>query len=237
MWSEQWVPSGIAALIITTVPLWMVLIEWFRPAGVRPTLQTSLGLVVGFIGVGVLVGPRAELGFGLFPAVVLLFASLSWSVGSIYSRSADLPGSPRLVTGMQMLAGGGLLLVVGLARGEFWNVSIEAVSLKSLLGLLYLILFGSIIAFSAYVWLLRVSTPAKVSTYAFVNPGVAVFLGWLLADEPMTPRVGLATGLIILAVVLVTFSRRRRPDKRDRKPAEEESPLEAGLGSCESEVV
>lgn len=214
VWAEQHVPSGLVALLVAIVPIWMVLVDWLRPGGIRPTVQTALGVVLGFVGIGVLVGPEQLVGGGAvnwLGAIVLAFASLSWAVGSICSKYAGFPPSPMLVTAMQMLSGGALLAVLGLATGESGDVQLASVSLESAVSLGYLILFGSVIGYSAYVWLLRVSTPAKVSTYAYVNPVVAILLGWALANEPLSPRVFIATAVILTALMIVTISRHRKP--------------------------
>ncbi len=138
--------------------------------------------------------------------VMLIGASLSWSIGSLYSRRAQLPTNALLSTAMEMLAGGGLMLIAGLLLGQGAQIRLDQVSLLSLAALAYLVIFGSLIGFTAYVWLLKVSTPARVSTYAFVNPVVAVFLGWAFAGEQLSARVMVAAAIIILAVVLITFS-------------------------------
>lgn len=204
--AEQMVPSGLAALIIATVPLWMVLLNWLRGDGIRPTAGVALGLVLGVTGIALLVGPGGAAGIGVNPigVAVLVLASLSWSIGSLYSRRARLPADPLVATAIEMLAGGGLLAALGTATGEVGQIQFAQMSPRSLLALGYLIAFGSLVAFSAYVWLLRVSTPARVSTYAFVNPIVAVLLGWALAGEALTPRMLLAAALIVTAVVLIT---------------------------------
>jgi drug/metabolite transporter (DMT)-like permease len=212
VWSELRVPSGVAALVVALVPVFMVLIEWLRPGGTRPTTQVVAGLVLGLAGIAWLIGPDALAGGGridLAGAVALVLACLSWSLGSIYQRHAPMPASPALSTAMQMLAGGVALLVVGGALGELHGVDAAAFSLRSLLGLAYLIVFGSIIAFSAYVWLLKASTPARVSTYAYANPVVAVLLGWALAAEPLTPRMLVAAVVIVSGVALITLAPKR----------------------------
>lgn len=209
VWAEQRVPSGAAALLVATVPLWMVVLDWLRPGGVRPTGRVVLGLAVGFAGLGLLVGP-SDLGGGsidVIGALVLVIGSLSWASGSIYARGAKLPSSPLLVNGMEMLAGGVLLVLAGLVTGEASALNLAAVSGRSLAALAYLVVFGSLIGYSAYTYLLGATTPARVSTYAYVNPVVAVFLGWALAGEPLTPRVLVATAVILGAVALITLSR------------------------------
>ena len=209
VWSETRVASGVAALLVGIVPCWMVLIDWLRPRGTRPTFQIVMGLALGLAGMFWLIGPDALLGGGradLLGAGAVLLGSLSWAAGSIYSRHAAAPASPFLATAMQMLAGGAALLLLGVALGEPWLFDPAAFSAKSVAGLVYLIVFGSIIAFTAYVWLLRVSTPARVSTYAYINPVVAVFLGWALADEALTSRMLVAAAVIVLGVALITIA-------------------------------
>jgi drug/metabolite transporter (DMT)-like permease len=209
VWSEQRIASGVAALLVGTVPCFMVLVDWLRPGGIRPGWRVSGGLALGMLGLVWLVGPDSVMGGGradLLGAAALVLASLSWAVGSIYSRHAAVPSSPFVFTAMQMLAGGVALVVLGVALGEPARFDAAALSLRSVLGLVYLIVLGSIVAFSAYVWLLRVSTPARVSTYAYVNPVVAVFLGWLLADEALTPRMAIAAAVIVSGVALITLA-------------------------------
>lgn len=209
VWAEQRVPSGVAALVVGIVPCFMVLIDWLRPGGVRPTARIVAGLALGLVGLVWLVGPDAVMGGGrvdLIGTLALVCASLSWAIGSIYSRHASMPSSPFLSTAMQMLAGAGALLVLSILLGEPARFDADAVSARSVLGLIYLIVLGSIVAFSAYVWLLRVSTPARVSTYAYVNPVVAVFLGWALADEALTARMLIAAAVIVSGVALITLT-------------------------------
>jgi len=222
VWAERTVPSGVVALLVAMVPLWMVLLEWLRPGGQRPGRAVVLGLVVGFAGMVLLVGPM-ELagGGGVDPvgAVTVLVASLAWSVGSIYSRSAPLPSSPLLVTGMQMLAGGGMLTLAGLARGELGDFDPATVSTGSAVAFAYLVVFGSLVGFTAYVYLLKVSTPSRVSTYAYVNPVVAVLLGWLLANEPLNARILGATAVIVAAVAVITTGGARKKAASSPSPA------------------
>ncbi len=208
-WAEQTIPSGLAALFVTTVPVWMVLLNWVRRDGVRPSGTEVAGVAMGFVGVAVLIDTDSLGGAAVdrMGAAILIGASLAWALGSIYSRHASLPQSPLMATAMQMLCGGVFLSIVSLMLGEGAKFELAKVSMRSALSLLYLTLFGSLVAFSAYVWLLRVSTPAKVSTYAFVNPMVAVALGSLFADEPLTPRTMIAAAVIVVAVVLITRQR------------------------------
>jgi drug/metabolite transporter (DMT)-like permease len=204
-WAEQRVPSGLAALIVASVPIWMALLDGLQKR-VRPGRYVVAGLAVGLAGILVLVAPAHIAGGGrvdLLGAGALLLAALSWSVGSLYSRRARLPRSVLTATAMEMLGGGALLWVAGLASGEGARLDLAAVSLRSVAALGYLVVFGSLLGFSAYVWLLHATTPARVSTYAYVNPIVAVLLGWALAGETLTPRVALAAVGIVGAVALI----------------------------------
>lgn len=213
-WAEQWVPSGVTALLVATVPFWMVLADWLRPGGTRPGAMVVGGLLLGFTGLVILIGPASwPGGEGVHPlgAAVLMVSTVAWSVGSIYSRGADLPERPLQATGMEMLAGGALLTALGLASGEAARFDPGTVSLRSWLALLYLIVFGSLVGFSAYIWLLGVTAPARAATYAYVNPVVAVLLGWGLAGETLAPRTLAAVVVIIGAVALITTARGRVP--------------------------
>ena len=210
-WAEQTVPSGIAALMISTSPFWLVLFEAFRSGGGKPTWQSIVGLIMGFGGVFLLIGPAEILGtsakFDTFGIVLLLLAPISWSMGSIYARGADMPKSTLLGTGMEMLTGAVALFLVSLFKGEFSGFSFAQVSTQSWLGLLYLVTFGSLVGFVAYGWLLHNAPVSLLSTYAYVNPVVAVFLGWLLANEKLTPQMGVASAIIIGSVILIKSAR------------------------------
>ena len=216
-WAEQRVPSGVAALLIASEPLLIVLLGWAQRGGTRPTRTTALGLTLGLLGVAVLIGPSAlhphAVGLGAtgdplrvdpLGAAVIVGGALAWAVGSLWSGRAQLPASAPLATGMQMIVGGTLLAGASIAAGEPATFHPAAVSLASLAALAYLAVFGSIVAFSAYVWLLTVEPPARVATYAFVNPVVAVGLGWAVAGEALSARVLVAAGVIVGAVVLLT---------------------------------
>jgi drug/metabolite transporter (DMT)-like permease len=206
VWAEERVASGIAALLVSVVPLWMVLIDWLRPRGTKPSAWVMAGVVVGLAGLWILADPLASgVNRNLFVEAMLMLAALSWAAGSVYSKHAPLPESKFLTTAIEMLAGGTALVLVGLAAGELGHLDPGAVSMRSGLSLLYLIVFGSLVAFSAYVWLLQAVSPALVSTYAFVNPIVAVFLGWAFASEPVTARTAIAAAIIIGGVALITI--------------------------------
>ena len=211
-WAEQRVPSGAAALIVTVGPLWMVLVDWLFFGGPRPSGRVVLGILLGFSGVILLIGPEQVVGAGridMLGAGVILVGTVTWSFGSLYSRGSQLPDSPILATGMEMIAGGALLLLVAIAFGELARTDVAHISARSILATGYLAVFGSIVALSAYLWLLKVDTPARVISHAYVNPVVAVFLGWALADEPLNARTLAATTIIITGVLAIT--RRERP--------------------------
>ena len=211
-WAEQTVPSGITSLLVCTAPLWMVTLDWLFFGGQRPTLTMWIGLLLGLSGVVVLIGPdQIAHGGGVDPAgaAVLLAAPIFWCFGSLWSRQAPLPKAPILAIGMEMIGGGVILLVVALLTGEMAHVDVHAMSARSIGALAYLIVFGALIGFTAYLWLLRVTTAAKVSTHSFVNPVIAVFLGWAIAGEEFTTRTLLASGIIVAAVALITFARAR----------------------------
>lgn len=209
--AEQYVPSGIAALIIGSMPMWMVSIEAARPGGVKPNWQAVLGLLTGFGGIFLLVGPSEVTGSGqaFHPLGVgaLLIAAFLWSVGSIYSRGSDMPASSLMSTGAQMLAGSAALFVVSGLSGEWNGFSFEMIAFHSWLGLLYLISVGSLIGFVSYGWLLQNAPISLVATYAYVNPLVAVFLGAWLADEAINARILIAGLVIIGSVVLINRSK------------------------------
>jgi drug/metabolite transporter (DMT)-like permease len=212
VWAEQWVASGVTALLVATAPLWMILIDMLYPNGRKPTLWVILGVMLGFVGVLILIHPFQSMDQGdidLIGAVVLILASLFWSIGSLYSRHAKLPTSSLLGTGMEMLAGGGGLLLLGILSGELKQLSLTSISKESWLGLSYLIVFGSLIGFTAYTWLLRSAPTPLVSTYAYVNPIVAVLLGYVIAEEPLTFRILLATVLVVGSVALITITQQR----------------------------
>jgi drug/metabolite transporter (DMT)-like permease len=216
VWAEQRVPSGLASLLVATVPIWMVLLDWAWRDGRRPSSWVMTGLGLGFAGLALLLGPERLQGIGRIDPVggtVLILGSIAWAVGSLYSLRAALPDSRLLATAMEMLMGGALLLAAGLMTGEATRLQLGEVSLRSAVSLVYLILFGSLVGFTAYIWLLNATTPARASTYAYVNPVVAVFLGWLLAGEPLSMRTILAAAVIVSAVAVITTDRARRNGK------------------------
>jgi drug/metabolite transporter (DMT)-like permease len=209
--SEKYIDSGLAAVIVATVPVYMTLLAWWTGAAPRPRSIVWLGLIGGFTGVIVLLLPeitrpassshRAEIGM-----LILLCSSFIWSVGSLYSRRAKNAASPFLAAGQQMICGGALLLLASVVMREDRGFNIGGVTLMSIGAWIYLVLIGAIVGFGAYIWLLRNCDPAKVSTYAFVNPIVAVILGASLAGERLTARVVVAATLIIGSVALVILA-------------------------------
>lgn len=207
VWAEQRLASGVVALVVATVALWVVVLEWLRPSGKRPTALVLTGVLLGLAGVGVLVGPGGFGGRGMDPLAtgVLVLASLSWAVGSLLARSPRMPRPTLLGAAVQMLAGGVALLVAGIVAGELADVSFARVTPISLVALGYLIVFGSLIGYSTFVWLVTNVAPARAATYAYVNPVVAVLLGWAIAGERLDARVLVASAVIVAAVALTTI--------------------------------
>lgn len=209
VWAEQRVISSVAALMIGSVPLWIVLLDSLRPGGSRPGWQVFAGVMVGFIGIVILINPFGQTDsskeIDFLGAVALLAAALSWAIGSIYGREhyAQLPREPLQATSMEMLGGGAGLLLVGTFTGEWSRIDLSTITTSSLLGLGYLIVFGSLIAFTAYAWLLGAAPTPLVSTYAYVNPLVAIILGSLIAQESITPRIIIAALVVVGAVILI----------------------------------
>jgi drug/metabolite transporter (DMT)-like permease len=206
-WAEQRVSSSLTALLIGSTPLWIALVGWVGFGTSRPTGRMASGLFGGLVGVALLIGPSELLGGGQVDplgALALALAQLCWAIGSLYTRRARLPRAPLLATGMEMLAGSALLFAAGTLSGNWGRLDLGQVSLKSVLALVYLTLFGSLIGFSAYIWLLKHTTPARAASHAYVNPVVALILGWALADEELSVRTLLAAAIIIASVVLIT---------------------------------
>ncbi|HXO18516.1 MAG TPA: EamA family transporter [Thermoanaerobaculia bacterium] len=209
VWAEQRVDSGLTALLASTSPLWMVLLPWMSRGGRRPTGRVIAGVVLGFAGVGLLVRPGgAHGGVDFAGAGLLVLASICWAGGSLYARRSELPRSPVLATGIEMLTGGVLLLLAGAAFGEPARFGAAHVSLRSALAFGYLVV-AAVIAFTAYIWVLRAVSPAVASTHSYVNPLVAVLLGWGLAGEPLTARTALAALIVASGVALITLAKPR----------------------------
>ncbi|MBI1817859.1 MAG: EamA family transporter [Deltaproteobacteria bacterium] len=209
VWSEQFVPSGTAALIVATLPLWLAVLETVLPDGEHVPPMAWVGVVTGFVGLAILLWPKLAGGLSadLRGEAALLLAPLSWACGSLYSKRTTFTVSPLVATGWEMLLGGLMLAAIAAATGEFSHF---APTRAGWMALAYLVIFGSCIAFTAFVWLLQHVPAAKVATYAYVNPVIAVFLGWLLLDEPFSASMALGTPIIVAAVVLVTTAKMRR---------------------------
>jgi len=217
-WSEQFIPSGLAALIIATLPIWMVFIDWLFARGKHPDKLTIVGICLGICGVFllsgvddvVLISPGKHGGSVVLGILMLTFAAISWAGGSIYARNSQSSVALQFTISMQILVGGLVLILIGSIQGEWLQLNIHSISLLSIFSMSYLIFFGTLLAFSTYIWLLRVSTPAKVGTYAFFNPLIAVFLGWILIDEVLTSQTFLGAGCILIALLLVNQPRLNR---------------------------
>jgi len=213
--SEQHIDSGLAALIVAIVPIYIVLLGWTTGMAPRPTPIVWLALVGGFVGVGILFGPALHFSSngGRNSAIgisILLISSFIWSAGSLYSRTAKHAASPFLTAAQQMLCGGALLLLAGIVTGELPHLHPGSISILSLGSFVYLVIIGAVVGYTAYIWLLRHCEPAKVATYAYVNPIVAVLLGAVFAGETLTMRALIAAGLIIGSVALVITGQQLR---------------------------
>lgn len=219
-YAEQHIPSGLAALMIATIPIWITLLEWIAFSGEHPALQTLTGLGLGFVGAILLFEPafRGGADASALPSMALvLIGALLFATGSLASRRVPQPEDSSVSTAIEMLAGGLLLLVISLLTGEPARLDVVTISTRSLLALAYLILFGSVIGYTAYLWLLKTVEPAKVGTNFYVNPVIAVFLGWLAADEIVTAQMIIAAGVILLGVAVINtrLPRRRAAQRGD----------------------
>ncbi|MGQ9683968.1 MAG: EamA family transporter [Anaerolineae bacterium] len=234
VWAQSRVPSGLTALLTSGVPLYVALLEWVRRGGRRPAGRVGAGILLGVAGMVLLVGPHGLGGSRVDPlgALVLATGSFLWACGSLYARGAPLPRTPLLGTGMQMLCGGALLALVGTLHGEWSRFDAAAVSARSLVALAYLTFFGSLLGFSSYVWLLRNVPVALASTYAYVNPVIAILLGWALAGEPLSARTLAAGAIIIGAVFLVTTGSRPQPRAADVPSATSQPATDGGTADA-----
>ena len=223
-WAEQFVPSNIAAVVIATMPLWMALVRWVALRGDRPGMASLAGLFLGFGGTLLLVRSTTAAGgteeghaAGL---ALLVLAAFLWASGSLLSRALEQPASPGFATSVQLFSGGICCLMAGLVTGEAGRIQIEAVSFRSVAAIAYLAVFGSVVAFSCYTWLLKATDPALASSYAYVSPVVAVIAGWLLAGEKLNAGSLVAAGVILASVALIIRGT-AGPGKEnlERKPA------------------
>lgn len=204
-WAEERVPSGLAAVLIAVAPIWMVGMEWVR-GGPAPKARVIAGLLLGLVGVGLLVSPGDDrAGVDFIGAVMLILASASWAWGSVISKSVRLPKAPFLATSMEMLTGGLLLMIIAVVAGQLDGFRFSGVSWQAGLAWVYLVIFGSLVGFTAYIWLLGHTSIAKAGTYAYVNPVVAVLLGWAILNEAITWRTLIATVVILVGVALVSL--------------------------------
>ena len=222
--ASNYISSSMTALLVATEPFWIVLLSWLWLGNGRPNWRVGLGLLVGFAGVWMLIAGRGPGGASVggweqwIGILAVMAGALSWAVGSVYGLKGQTPKSSALTAGMQMLAGSVSLTVVGLIRGEHQTFNIADVSGTSIFALFYLIIFGSLIGFTAYSWLLKNAQPAMVSTYAYVNPVIAVILGWSIAGESLTAQMLIGAFIIVASVVLITAKERKRPDAEGGEP-------------------
>ena len=210
--AEHYISSSLAALLVATMPFWIVLLGWLFMGSGRPNMKVVAGLALGFIGVYLLIaggGPAdGQTADGeMFGVALIIFSTLGWSVGSLYGTRAPTAASPIMAAAMQMLSGGAILLVIGTLAGEWSGLDVAAISLNSALALVYLIFFGAVVAYTAYSWLLKNASPAAISTYAYVNPAIAVVLGWAIAGESMTGQMLIGAGIIVASVALITMNK------------------------------
>lgn len=230
VFAQHYIPSSLAALLVATEPLWIVILSWLWLKQGRPNWKVALGLLVGFLGVWLLVSGRSsgggvsEVSGQWIGIVAVLFAALSWGAGSIYGLRAPSPRSAILAAGMQMISGSFSMIIVGLIRGEWSTFDPSAVSSTSVIGVIYLIVVGSLIGFTAYSWLLKNARPSMVATYAYVNPVIAVILGWLVAGEAMTGQMLVGAGIVVGSVVLITSQRSAEPENEGDEIHESISP-------------
>jgi len=226
--AEHYISSSLAALLVATMPFWMVIFGWGFMGSGRPGLKVIMGLLVGFVGVWLLIsvgdsGADASGSGQLYGVLGVTIATIGWSIGSLYGTRAPTSESTLVAAGMQMLSGGAVLLIIGTAMGEWSGFDAAAVSTNSWLALAYLIVFGAIVAYTAYSWLLKNVSPAMISTYAYVNPVIAVFLGWMIAGESLTGQMLIGAAIIVGSVMLI---------KTEKKPKKEAVP-ERGISKRE----
>jgi drug/metabolite transporter (DMT)-like permease len=205
IWSVQTLPSGITALIVSSVPIWIVVIDWLR--GKRPRQAVLIGVALGFVGMAILIGPRAFVGQGSLDAVatgILLAGSIGWAAGTLVTRGSTRPGSPLVFSALQMLAASGAMLIMAVVMGEPASFSVRSITPRAAWSIVFLVFAGSIVGFTAYVYLLGVVSAAKAATYAYVNPVIAVLLGWLFLDEPIGMRTLVAAAVILGGVAIIT---------------------------------
>ncbi len=214
MWAIQKIPSGICAVIIATMPLWMALFDWCFYKGPKPGWKVSLGLLAGLFGIILLIGPAklisGETSFHLPSMVAIICAPIFWSIGSLHSRTVDLPDNVFMSTAAQMFCGGAVLLGISFLLGELDSIDWAAVTWQSLMAAGYLTIFGSLVALTSYMWLLKNANASRVATYTYINPVIAVFLGWLVLNEPISTQTLIAILVIISSVILIVSVRTKQ---------------------------
>lgn len=237
VFAERYLSSSLAALLVATEPFWIVLLGWLWLKKSRPNLKVVAGLILGFVGVGLLVSGQTAVSSGadssmqILATLAIIGATLGWATGSLYGLRAPVPKSAVLTSGMQMMAGGAVLFVVSLLSGEMSGFSFAQVSKESFFGLIYLIVFGSLVAFTAYSWLLKNAQPAMVATYAYVNPVIAVLLGWLIAGESFTTQMLAGAGIIVGSVVLITSQEKSEKSVKEKNKIHESN---TPTGNCKT---
>ncbi len=210
-WAQQFITSGLTAVLLATLPIWMVLLDWVLYSNNRPGNFTLTGISLGIVGVGLLFGMDENVlintaninGLVILSSLALTFGGMLWAAGSIYIRNIKTSVPIHFFAGMQLLVGGSLLILFGLSQGEWSQISLEKTSTISIIALSYLIIMGSLVAYSSYIWLLKVSEPAKVGTYTFFNPLIAVILGYIVLDEQITTRMAIGAISILVSLLFV----------------------------------
>lgn len=213
-WAEQYIPTGISALVIATIPLWIAFFDWILFKNGRPGGREISGLLLGFLGIVLLIGPgqlQGTVAFSWTAIIILLLSPIFWSYGSLYSRQANMPQNAFMASGVEMLCGGLVLIAAGLLTGEGQELDLAAMPPVAWFAFIYLLIFGSLVGFTAYTYLLKTVSAAKASTYSYVNPVIAVYLGWLILDEPISMTTIAAMAIILVAVFLITTSRTPQP--------------------------
>ena len=232
VFAEKYISSSLAALLVAVEPFWVVLLSWLWLRHSRPNLKVTAGLLLGFLGVWLLISghPTPEsagdgsISMEIWASLAVLGATVCWAAGSLYGIKAAVPKSAILTAGMQMIGGGVVLMIVSIATGELSTFDISAVSSNSIFGLMYLTVFGSLIGFTAYSWLLKNAKPANVATYAYVNPLIAVLLGWLIGGETLTGQMLVGAGIVVGSVVLITSQKSGRQAAVEDNEAYSEGP-------------
>lgn len=207
-WAQQYVDSSFAAMVFSGLPLWMILVDWLRPGGRAPTRAVAIGLLLGFAGIAVILAPTSgakTMNLGI--NILLVLASISWASGAIFSRHHIARGSALLPVARQMIVAGAALLLTGCVHGDLAHLNLAAVRLPAWLGFVYLVVIGSLGGYPIYIWLMRACPPAKAATVPYVNLIVAVFLGWSLGHETITPRLLIGTAIVLASVAIVLRTR------------------------------